>query len=111
VGAQRSGRAHRRRRLRHRLLVVGVPEAFPVDTLKIDRSFVDGVAYLPEDQAIVGATVAFASALGMTVVAEGIESEDQAEVVRGLGCHLGQGYLWGKPVPASTVERPQTLAA
>jgi diguanylate cyclase (GGDEF)-like protein len=84
---------------------------FPVDTLKIDRSFVDGVAYLPEDQAIVGATVAFASALGMTVVAEGIESEDQADVVRGLGCHLGQGYLWGKPAPASTVERPQTLAA
>jgi diguanylate cyclase (GGDEF)-like protein len=72
---------------------------FPIDTLKIDRSFIDGIAHLLEDRAIVGATIAFARALGMTVVAEGVESDEQAAVLRDLGCDLGQGYLWGKPAP------------
>jgi EAL domain-containing protein (putative c-di-GMP-specific phosphodiesterase class I) len=72
---------------------------FPIDTLKIDRSFIDGIAHLLEDRAIVGATIAFARALGMSVVAEGVETDEQAAVLRELGCDLGQGYLWGKPAP------------
>jgi diguanylate cyclase (GGDEF)-like protein len=72
---------------------------FPVSTLKIDRSFVEGVEYLPEDHAIVSATIAFARALEVKVVAEGIESEPQACILRELGCHFGQGYLWGRPAP------------
>jgi diguanylate cyclase (GGDEF)-like protein len=83
---------------------------FPVETIKIDRSFVDGVVYQPEDQAIVGATVAFARALDMTVVAEGIETEDQAAVLKELGCHLGQGYLWGKPGPPMSLALRQPIA-
>ena len=76
---------------------------FPIDMIKIDRSFVDGVAYLPEDQAIVGATVAFARALDMAVVAEGVEDDDQAQMLQDLGCDLGQGYLWGRPAPAAAL--------
>jgi EAL domain-containing protein (putative c-di-GMP-specific phosphodiesterase class I) len=73
---------------------------FPVDTLKIDRAFVDGLAYLPEDRAIVAAIVAFAHTLGLTTVAEGIETDEQADSLRELGCRLGQGYLFGRPAPA-----------
>jgi diguanylate cyclase (GGDEF)-like protein len=73
---------------------------FPVDTLKIDRSFVEGLAHQQEDQAIVAAIVAFSQTMGLDTVAEGIETEDQAVVLRQMGCTLGQGYLFGRPKPA-----------
>jgi diguanylate cyclase (GGDEF)-like protein/PAS domain S-box-containing protein len=73
---------------------------FPVDAVKIDRSFVDGLGRDPEDSATVTAVVSMAHALGLTAMAEGVETEDQLAELRGLGCELGQGFLFRRPVPA-----------
>ncbi len=77
---------------------------FPVDVLKIDRSFVDGLRRESEDTAIVRAVVGLAAALRLRVVAEGVETTEQMERLRALGCELGQGYLFAKPLPAEEVE-------
>jgi diguanylate cyclase (GGDEF)-like protein len=69
----------------------------PVDTLKIDRSFIDGLARDPEDQAIVQAVLDLAGSLGMTTVAEGVEASEQASVLRNLDCTIGQGYYFARP--------------
>jgi diguanylate cyclase (GGDEF)-like protein/PAS domain S-box-containing protein len=82
---------------------------FAVQGLKIDRSFIDGLGRSREDTAIVTATLAFASALGLSVTAEGVETADQFERLRALGCPLGQGFLFSRPVAAS--ELPTLLAA
>lgn len=71
----------------------------PLDTIKIDRSFVTGIDQ-PADRSIVMAVIAMAHGLGIGVVAEGIETERQAEVLLELGCDLGQGYLFSRPIPA-----------
>jgi EAL domain-containing protein (putative c-di-GMP-specific phosphodiesterase class I) len=76
-------------------------QRFPLDTLKIDRSFVSGLGRDSRSAAIVGATIAFAKALGLTVTAEGIETEDQLERLRQLGADLGQGYLFARPLDAA----------
>jgi predicted signal transduction protein with EAL and GGDEF domain len=76
---------------------------FPVDVLKIDRSFVDGLGVDPEDQAIVTAIVSLARALGLGVVAEGVETAEQLDEVRRLGCNGVQGYYLGRPQPADEV--------
>ena len=73
---------------------------FPVDTLKIDRSFVDGLGVDPEDHAIVDAVVSLAHALGLVVVGEGVETQAQIQELRRLGCDAAQGYLIGRPVAA-----------
>jgi diguanylate cyclase len=70
-----------------------------VDALKIDRSFVDGLGGDPEDEAIVALVVSLARALGLSVVAEGVETPRQRELVRELGCDAIQGYLVGRPMP------------
>jgi EAL domain-containing protein (putative c-di-GMP-specific phosphodiesterase class I) len=84
---------------------------FPVDVLKIDRSFVDGLGRESEDTAIVRAVIGLAAALRLRVVAEGVETGEQAEALRSLGCELGQGYLYARPLPAEGIEellaRPQ----
>jgi diguanylate cyclase (GGDEF)-like protein len=72
----------------------------PLDTIKIDRSFVAGIDETA-DRSIVEAVVALAHGLGLGVVAEGIETERQAERLLELGCDLGQGYLFSRPVPAA----------
>ena len=72
---------------------------FPVDALKIDRSFVDGLGSESEDTQIVTAVVHLAHALGLTVVAEGVETAPQLEVLRNLGCERVQGYLIARPQP------------
>jgi diguanylate cyclase (GGDEF)-like protein/PAS domain S-box-containing protein len=72
---------------------------FPVDTVKIDRSFVDGLGRDPEDSAIVAAVVSMAHALGMVAVAEGVETAEQLAELRALGCEIGQGYYFGRPLP------------
>jgi diguanylate cyclase (GGDEF)-like protein len=77
---------------------------FPVDTLKIDRSFIVGLGLSPEDTAIVSAVIAFAKALTLTVTAEGVETTAQLEHLRLLGAEQGQGYLFSRPVPAEAVE-------
>lgn len=79
-------------------------KAFPIDTLKIDRSFVRD---LPEDSnsaAITRTIVAMARSLGLELVAEGVETEGQLTFLRALGCDLVQGYLFGRPAPPEAVE-------
>jgi len=73
--------------------------SLPVDVIKIDRSFVAGVHHLPKDAAIVGNVINLAHALGLRAVAEGVETEEQLDVVRGMGCDVVQGYLLGRPCP------------
>jgi len=75
----------------------------PFDVLKVDRSFV--VRMTEGDQAfqIVRTIVELARVLGMDVVAEGIETREQYDLLRRLGCRFGQGYLFSRPVPAETV--------
>jgi len=77
---------------------------FPVDVLKIDKSFVDNVQSDPEDAAIVRATVQLAAALGLSVVAEGVETEEQRHALVMLGCTRGQGYHFARPMPATELE-------
>ena len=75
----------------------------PIHTLKIDRCFVTDVVNNYDDQAIVKAIVAMANELQMTTLVEGVESEEQAELLRYLGCEKLQGYLFGRPVRAEEV--------
>ncbi len=77
---------------------------FPIDTVKIDRSFVMDIAIDPSDAVIVKAIVAMAHSLGMGVVAEGVETQEQLTFLRAHGCERFQGYLFSRPVPASSVE-------
>jgi EAL domain-containing protein (putative c-di-GMP-specific phosphodiesterase class I) len=74
---------------------------FPVDLLKVDKTFVDGLEDNPEDTAIVRAIVDLARAMGMQTVAEGIETTEQAGLLRDLECELGQGYYFSEPLPAA----------
>jgi diguanylate cyclase (GGDEF)-like protein/PAS domain S-box-containing protein len=75
----------------------------PVDTLKIDRSFIASITEAAGDAAIVSAIVNLGHTLDIKVVAEGIETEAQAEMLRGFGCGLAQGYLFGRPTPAQDI--------
>ena len=74
---------------------------FPIDTLKIDRSFVRDVMINREDAAITSAIVTLGKRLGMQVVAEGVETAEQVAFLRREGCHLMQGYYFGRPVAAA----------
>jgi diguanylate cyclase (GGDEF)-like protein/PAS domain S-box-containing protein len=78
-------------------------QRFPLDTLKIDRSFVARMGRDARSDAIVNATIAFARALGLTVTAEGIETVEQLEGLRASGADRGQGYLFSKPLEAADV--------
>ena len=69
----------------------------PIDTIKIDRSLVANLASDQPDAAIVASVVSLAAALGLGVVAEGVESQSQAALLRDLGCPLAQGFLFGRP--------------
>lgn len=73
---------------------------FPIDTIKIDRSFVRDLPQDSEDQAIAQAIISMGKALGMTVVAEGVENAEQEAFLRTHGCDEMQGFLISKPVPA-----------
>lgn len=76
----------------------------PIDTVKLDRSFVNGATTDPNDAALVMAIITLAHNLSLKVVAEGIETEEQRDFLRLLRCDEGQGYLFGKPVPADVLE-------
>jgi diguanylate cyclase (GGDEF)-like protein len=80
---------------------LGYLRRFSIDKLKVDRSFVRDLLVSRIDQSIVRAIVALAHGLQLQVVAEGIESAEQLELVRALGCDQWQGYLWAPPLPAA----------
>jgi diguanylate cyclase (GGDEF)-like protein/PAS domain S-box-containing protein len=75
---------------------------FPTDILKVDRAFVDGIEHQGENRAIVTAVLALGTGLGMTVVAEGVETKAQSEALQELGCAVGQGFYFSTPVPPET---------
>jgi diguanylate cyclase (GGDEF)-like protein len=77
---------------------------FPVNILKIDRSFVNGITTDPEDATLAEAVVQLGRALHLQTVAEGIETADQQAALRLLGCEYGQGYLYARPAEASEIE-------
>ncbi|AMA59396.1 EAL domain-containing protein [Bradyrhizobium sp. CCGE-LA001] len=78
---------------------------FPLDGLKIDRSFVFGLLANSDDAAIVGSTIGLSKQLGLTVVAEGIEDRATADFLVSMGCEEGQGYFFGRPMPAEAFEK------
>ena len=77
----------------------------PIDTVKIDQSFVRDLTIDPDDKAIVTAIVAMAKSLGVDVVAEGVETEEQLEELKRLGCARAQGFLLARPMTAAGVTR------
>ena len=77
---------------------------FPVETIKIDRSFVSGLGIDAEDTSIVDAVIKLGHSLGLEVVAEGVETPLQLTRLRDLGCEYGQGYLFGRPQPVEHLE-------
>lgn len=78
-------------------------QLLPVNTLKIDKSFVDGLLEGEEDAAIVEGVIGLAHSLGLTVVAEGVEYHEQVELLSRWGCETGQGYHFARPLPASEI--------
>src|SRR5690606_13374924 len=78
---------------------------FPVNVLKIDRSFISELGTRPEARTLAADIVTLADALGVTSVAEGIETHEQLALLRSMGCALGQGFLLGRPVTAGELER------
>jgi diguanylate cyclase (GGDEF)-like protein len=83
---------------------LGYLKRFPIDVLKVDRSFVAGLPGNAGDAAIVQAVVGLSRALGLKAVAEGVETVPQLDELRALGCDQGQGYLFGRPMPAEAIE-------
>ena len=76
---------------------------FPVDTLKIDRSFIQDIVENSNDRRLVEAIVVMAHGLDLVVVAEGVETAEQDDLLRGLNCDMVQGYFYGKPVSAAEI--------
>lgn len=87
---------------------LGYLKRFPIDEIKIDRSFVEELEENQQSAALVQAILALAKGLQLDVVAEGIETSGQHQLLKLLGCRLGQGYLFTGPRPASEISPPQT---
>jgi diguanylate cyclase (GGDEF)-like protein/PAS domain S-box-containing protein len=77
---------------------------FRYDTIKIDRSFIASMPEAPRSRRIVDALISLATVLGMGVIAEGVETEEQAANLRALNCHIAQGFLFSKPVPPEAAQ-------
>ena len=82
---------------------LGYLKRLPLSMIKLDRSFVENVTESPHDAAIVQAVSQMADSIGIGVVAEGVETEDQVRMARDLGCGYAQGFHFARPVPASEV--------
>lgn len=112
MGGRRDGVARTMETLRERGILVALDDFgtgfaslthlldFPVDIIKVDRSFVGGLESGAKSSVIVEAMIGIASRLGMKIIAEGVETIGQAERLRAMGCHLGQGYLYSRAVSA-----------
>jgi EAL domain-containing protein (putative c-di-GMP-specific phosphodiesterase class I) len=83
---------------------LGYLQRFPIDVLKIDKAFVDGVAEGTDQSAIARAIVGLSKEMKKDVVAEGIEREEQAAALVTLDCKFGQGYLFARPAPPEELE-------
>ncbi len=79
--------------------------ALPISELKIDRSFVRDLGVTPQSSAVVSAIIALARALGLRVIAEGVENIRQMDVLHRLGCGVMQGFLFSRPIPPDDLER------
>ena len=84
-------------------------QSLPFDELKVDKSFVSSMVQKRDSRKIVAAVVGLGQSLGLTTVAEGVESHEQAEMLLWLGCDMGQGWLFGRPEPAESL--PTVLSA
>ena len=78
---------------------------FPFDEVKIDRSFIDGLGKNAHDSALVAAIIAMSEALGLDVTAEGIETQEQMDLLKGLRCPKAQGFLFARPLPAKDLTK------
>jgi len=76
-------------------------KSFDIDTLKIDKSFVDDIHIDTDNAEIVSAVMSLSHNLGLTVVSEGVETQEQLDILADLGCDVFQGYLFSKPLPAN----------
>jgi EAL domain-containing protein (putative c-di-GMP-specific phosphodiesterase class I) len=84
---------------------------FPVDTLKVDKSFVRDMQQGNNENTLVGAIIAMGGSLGLDIVAEGVELPDQVLTLRRMGCQYAQGYLFSRPVPADAFPEAAELVA
>jgi predicted signal transduction protein with EAL and GGDEF domain len=78
-------------------------QRFPVESLKIDRSFVNDLDQRSDNAAIVRAIIGLGDSLGLPIIAEGVERQGQVTRLKALGCHLAQGFLFGRPLPARSL--------
>jgi len=79
-------------------------QQMPIDNLKIDRSFIKNIHHSTKDQAFVQAIVTMAHTLGMKIIVEGVELEEQFTFLKKIGCEVAQGYLFSKPIPAEQLK-------
>jgi EAL domain-containing protein (putative c-di-GMP-specific phosphodiesterase class I) len=77
----------------------------PINSLKVDRAFIDHLTIDPSDDAITRAVIALGNGLGLNVLAEGVETQAQADFLLSEGCNSAQGYLFGRPMSAADLER------
>ena len=83
---------------------LGMLKTFPLSCMKIDRSFLTHLPAKTKDSAIVSIMIQLAGSLGIDVIAEGVETAEQADFLRAAGCPYGQGYYFGRPVAAGEIE-------
>jgi len=80
-------------------------KTFQFDKLKIDKSFIDNLPLDKDDQVIVSATIRMAKELGLTVIAEGVETESQVQILKSFGCDIVQGFFYSKPLLQKDIEK------
>jgi EAL domain-containing protein (putative c-di-GMP-specific phosphodiesterase class I) len=83
---------------------------FPLTTLKIDRSFIMDIEDNEDDQEITRAIIAMGKSLNLATLAEGVETKEQVEILRGYGCEYIQGYFYSRPLPANAMTEYLTAA-
>jgi EAL domain-containing protein (putative c-di-GMP-specific phosphodiesterase class I) len=83
---------------------LGYLSRYPVDKIKIDRSFVSNLGVDPEAEAVIRAIVKLSKALNLNIVAEGVETRAQKNILRQTGCNIIQGYLFSKPVASGAID-------